>query len=447
MHQLVRVCRHQTELPASTKILTIDDASLARAIVHHAKPLQLNDEELVQPTDMRRNKGGVTIEYRFISPNDKSARGDVGTIPVSPQKEGDVSVRDVLNYMHDFPDTVQDIGLHGNTAQTISRAHVVAWQELITGWKSVGPHTAAWTSENSSEELKDDEFRDNPFSDDQLASRWAMLTNIETLSREEGLDLSWIDLTEPDPRHRGQAMRNPRLAPIWRQEEDQEMRGLWERGCLRRVNRSDLPADVRIISSRFHYKIKRSHAGEEKLKVKRLKVRLVVQGQNMSREKGDFDNAFSPVPHLAGVRTVMSIATAEGWKARSVDFTRGFIQADLPKNGKPIYISPPPGVEEEEGVVYQVLRPRYGMPHSGRCLHVTWSNWLKSEGFSKVGYEGSMWVKNDGKDTIMISTHVDDSIVNGSSPEKLDAFINRLKSRFDATEEKDVSDFLGMEWE
>jgi hypothetical protein len=97
VQQLVRVCRHQTpfpategekqalqeaqevarrnsvrikgrELPANTKILTLDDASLARAIVHHAKPLQLNDEELVQPTGMRRNKGRVTIDaYMLIS--------------------------------------------------------------------------------------------------------------------------------------------------------------------------------------------------------------------------------------------------------------------------------------------------------------------------------------------------------------------------------------------
>ena len=167
----------------------------------------------------------------------------------------------------------------------------------------------------------------------------------------------------------------------------------------------------------------------------------------MSKEKGDFENAFSPVPHLAGVRTTMSIATAQGWTARSVDFTQGFIQSDLPKDGKPIYISPPPGVKEEEGVVYEVLRPLYGMPHSGRCLHVTWSKWLKSEGFSKVGYEGSMWAKNDGKDTILIATHVDDSIVTGSSTEKLDAFLKKLQERFDVTVEKDVSDFLGMEWE
>ena len=48
----------------------------------------------------------------------------------------------------------------------------------------------------------------------------------------------------------------------------------------------------------------------QKLKVKRLKVRLVVQGQHMSKDKGDFTNAFAPVPHLSGVRCCMSIATA-----------------------------------------------------------------------------------------------------------------------------------------
>ena len=145
-----------------------------------------------------------------------------------------------------------------------------------------------------------------------------------------------------------------------------------------------------MIGSRFHYKIKRHSAGSQKLKVKRLKVRLVVQGQHMSKEKGDFVNAFSPVPHASGVRTIMSIATEQDWDAVACELTQGFIQADLPKGEKTIYISPPPGVEEDPDVVYEVRRPLYGMPHSGRCLHVTWSNWLKEQGFYKVGYEGAI---------------------------------------------------------
>ena len=124
-----------------------------------------------------------------------------------------------------------------------------------------------------------------------------------------------------------------------RQEEKIELEGLTKRGCLKKVSRSSLPSGTRVIGSRFHYKIKRHSAGSQKLKVKRLKVRLVVQGQHMSKEKGDFVNAFSPVPHASGVRTIMSIATEQDWDAVACDLTQGFIQADLPKGEKTISVS------------------------------------------------------------------------------------------------------------
>ena len=96
------------------------------------------------------------------------------------------------------------------------------------------------------------------------------------------------------------------------------MTGLFGRGCLKKIKRSELPMGTRVISSRFHYKIKRHSAGEHKLKVKRLKVRLVLQGQHMSQAKGDFTDAFSPVPHLFGVRCCMSMVTAMKLKAIGV---------------------------------------------------------------------------------------------------------------------------------
>ena len=71
----------------------------------------------------------------------------------------------------------------------------------------------------------------------------------------------------------------------------------------------------------------------------------------MSKEKGDFVNAFAPVPHLSGIRAVQSIATANGWFAVTYDLDQGFIQADLPDDGNTIYITPPKGYNEEEGVV------------------------------------------------------------------------------------------------
>jgi len=81
--------------------------------------------------------------------------------------------------------------------------------------------------------------------------------------------------------------------------------------------------------------------------VKSFKVRLVVMGNNM--EKGeDYVDAFAPVPR----------ATAE----------------DMPQ----VFIRPPSGWTEEPGVVYEVLRPLYGIPSSARALHFTLDKWLLS---------------------------------------------------------------------
>jgi hypothetical protein len=144
----------------------------------------------------------------------------------------------------------------------------------------------------------------------------------------------------------------------------------------------------------------------------------------------------------------MSMATAMKWKTVGVDLTQGFIQAELPKDGKVINISPPPGHIEDPDVVYQVLKPLYGMPHSGRCLHVTWSHWLESQSFQKAGCEGAMWSRKDKNgDTILVATHVDDSIATGSNDDKTETFAREMLERFDGTCERNLTEMLGMEWE
>ena len=84
----------------------------------------------------------------------------------------------------------------------------------------------------------------------------------------------------------------------------------------------------KVFSTRFHYKIKRVNGEFEK-----RKVRLVVQGQHMHRRdadgNGDYDDAFSPVPHASGVRTILSIATALGMHLASAEISQVFVQGEL----------------------------------------------------------------------------------------------------------------------
>ena len=59
------------------------------------------------------------------------------------------------------------------------------------------------------------------------------------------------------------------------------------------------------------------------------------------------------------------------------------------------------------------------------------SNWLKNEGFNTVGYEKSMWCKEENGDKIIMGSHIDDFIICSTSRQMLDHFRKRLLEKFD----------------
>jgi hypothetical protein len=260
-----------------------------------------------------------------------------------------------------------------------------------------------------------------------------------------------VDKFVPDPRNRNAMLRGPvEHVPFWKESETKEMEGLKARGCIKRVHRRDLIDGVdKVFQSRFHYKIKRHADGT----LNKFKVRLVCQGQHMQKSV-DYADAFSPVPHASGFRTLVALAAANDMEMDQVDISQAFIQGDLlPGDGRRgrVFIAPPPGYPEEENIVWQLMRPLYGMPQSARCWHLTMSKWLKDEGFHTVGYEKSMWcIQKDGHKIIM-GSHIDDFIICSTSREMLDDFRKRLigtdgvGGRFDGTYEGPLDHYLGCE--
>jgi len=142
------------------------------------------------------------------------------------------------------------------------------------------------------------------------------------------------------------------------------------RGVFQKVLRTYLYPQDKVFSTRFHYKIKRKGGAFDK-----RKVRLVVQGQHMKRKNadgvGDYDDDFSPVPAASGfrTRTIPSLATQLGMFTDHVDISQAFVQGELlPGDGHNgnVFISSPPGYEEDPLSVYHLLKPLYGMP---RLVH------------------------------------------------------------------------------
>jgi len=80
---------------------------------------------------------------------------------------------------------------------------------------------------------------------------------------------------------------------------------------------------------------------------------------------GDYDDAFSPVPAASGFRTILSLASQLDMYTDHVDISQAFVQGELlPKDGHNgnVYISSPPGYEEDPRYIYRLLKPLYGMP-------------------------------------------------------------------------------------
>ena len=230
--------------------------------------------------------------------------------------------------------------------------------------------------------------------DQEMNAVWAY--NAELCApRTDWEKLADIDCLEGDPPHRRVAMRNLRLKPFWLGAEQKEMAGLWDKQCFRKVRRADLPEGTRVFTTRFHYKIKRYSATAS---LKSLKVRLVVQGHRMV-EGTDYEQAFAPVPRSTVGRTVISVAAANGLHLHALDISQAFIQsswADLPEVVDTIYVTPPEGVEEDAGIVYEVLRPLYGISSSARALHFSLAKWFKAEGFQQAGFEESVFIRKAG---------------------------------------------------
>ncbi len=238
-------------------------------------------------------------------------------------------------------------------------------------------------------------------------------------------------------------LRSP-IQAAWITAEKLEMEGLTRRKCWVRVHRSTLTAQDKIFSTRFHYKIKRKHGKFEK-----CKVCLVVQGQHMHRkdehDRGDFEDAFSPVPHASGFRMILALTTQNNMHGDHVDISQAFVQGDLlpgdGHNGK-VYISAPPGFDEDSYYVCQLRRPLFGTPSAARAWLHTMRAYLKSQGCTLVGFERSMWtVVKEGH----ITAHIDDFIIACADRRVLDEFRTALLQHFEGPYEGEVHTYLGCD--
>eukprot|EP00961_Rhodomonas_salina_P192912 2603143-Rhodomonas_salina.1 len=305
------------------------------------------------------------------------------------------------------------------------------------------PRSAEEDSDSGESEPEVMDQPTGPFSDAQRNEVWQVLASQMMEHYEELAD---VDMLEPNPANRNEALRNARLRPFWIDSKRKEMDGLWRRGCFKLWKRSELLASDRVFGSRFHYNIKRDGATGQ---ITNCKVRLVVMGNRML-EGEDYEDSFTPVPHATSGRIIISIAAAQDLELHSCDLAQAFIQADKLDEGvnRRIFICPPQGTVEDADTVFEVCRPLYGIPSSASALHLTLSRWFKEEGFTTAGFEDSVWVREAGgkyAHLLIVSAHIDDTLMACESLNTLQAFKSEFLTRFEGTNEGEVTTYLGCE--
>jgi len=161
----------------------------------------------------------------------------------------------------------------------------------------------------------------------------------------------------------------------------------------------------------------------------------------------DHDDSFSLVLAVSGFRTILSIATRLDMLTEQIDIFQAFQSELLPGNAhnRNVYISSPPGYEEDSRFIYRLFKPLYGMPLAARAWHTTKSAFLKTEGCKTVGFEKSMWRVVIDSHWILLGVHIDDFVIACVNRPVLDIFRKRLLEAIEGTFEGSLKHYLESE--
>ena len=69
---------------------------------------------------------------------------------------------------------------------------------------------------------------------------------------------------------------------------------------------------------------------------------------------------------------------------------------------------------------------------------------LLSLGFQRSGHESCLYIRREGGRELMVAVYVDDLVVSGSSPALVSDFKQSLASKYDLTDQGELTQILGI---
>ncbi|KAJ3662741.1 hypothetical protein Zmor_007072 [Zophobas morio] len=196
----------------------------------------------------------------------------------------------------------------------------------------------------------------------------------------------------------------------------------------------ELPANRRPIQNKWIFKIKTNPDGS----INKYKARLVIKG--CSQKAGiDYAETFSPVARFESVRVLLAIAAAKDYELFQIDVKTAFLYSELKEE---IYMVQPDGFDDGSGRVCKLNKSLYGLKQAPLVFHEKMDGVLKEFGMNPTRFDRCVYASDNNE--LYFALYVDDGLVIGSSVERVNSFINKLKRKFEVT--CDVANcYLGMQ--
>ncbi len=98
------------------------------------------------------------------------------------------------------------------------------------------------------------------------------------------------------------------------------------------------------------------------------------------------------------------------------DVDSSFLYVDLKED---VLMTPPPGMDADEGFCLKLLKSLYGLKQAPRNWHKLVVKHIKSIGSKQCVLDNCLFVKNIGEEIYLILLYVDDILIAGSNLQKV----------------------------
>lgn len=240
-----------------------------------------------------------------------------------------------------------------------------------------------------------------------------------------------------EPRTINEAKRSPNW-PQWQEAIEAERFALESHGTWRL---EEPPSGTNVVGCRWVFVVKRDASGA----INRYRARLVAQG--FSQIPGvDFFDTYAPVAKLASARTVLAFAARYDFEIHQVDVKSAYLNGEFEEN-EVIYMRLPPGLNltSNPRLALRLLKPLYGLRQSARHWYRKfWKILRELLRMKQCDVDQAVFFRVEGKDLIIIVTHVDDLTIVTSTVTLMNEVKTQLQKELKITDLGELHWILGI---